>query len=66
LTLAIIAQASFGLQLEAAYGKEREEKEKREKEGGRAGGKEGRDGRYTMSFTKCMEMVSQYTLAKVG
>eukprot|EP00624_Nannochloropsis_granulata_P006314 evm.model.NODE_46620_length_32521_cov_40.639156.6 len=64
LTLAVVSQASFGLQLEAAYGKEREEKEKAEKEGGRENVKE--DGRYTMSFTKCMKMVSHHTLAKVG
>ncbi|GAB5037928.1 cytochrome p450 [Nannochloropsis oceanica] len=64
LTLAVISQASFGLQLEAAYGKEREEKEKAENEEGR-GVKGGKDGRYTMSFTKCMQMVSHHTLAKV-
>jgi hypothetical protein len=68
VTLAIVAQASFGLEVEAVYGKEREEKEKEEKGGRKEGAKEGGggDGRYTMSFTKCMEIVSQNTLVKVS
>jgi len=68
VTLAIVAQASFGLQLDTAYGKEREEKEKEENGGGKEGTKEGGgggDGRYTMSFTKCMKIVAQNALAKV-
>lgn len=68
VTLAIVAQASFGLSLDAAYGEEREEKEKEEKGGGKKGANKGGggNGRYTMSFTKCMEIVAQNALAKVG
>lgn len=59
MALAIITAAAFGFPVRAAYGNERHQPHTPEEQA------EGRGKRYELSFTRCMEVVSQRTLPKV-
>lgn len=79
MALAIITAAAFGFPIHAAYGKERSRHRRAEEEGvmplppssssssspPTGGGKKKKKKVYHLSFTRCMEVVSQRTLAKV-
>jgi hypothetical protein len=66
MTLAIITAAAFGFPIHATYGSERHAHSPATPDPKEANGKEkGKEKKYQLSFTRCMEVVSQRTLTKV-